>query len=263
MGQLRITVLGCGGSAGVPAAGGNWGRCDPSEPKNERGRCSIMVQSDTTTLVIDTGPEFRIQSNRERVSHIDAVLYTHYHGDHVDGIADLRGYRFRSGKLVPIYADSETLAVFRHKIPHMLESLDPIYPQILEPHEISDEALGRIMRVGDISFIPFEQDHNTCKTLGFRFGDFAYSVDALRLDDAALDVLKGVKTWMVDSTGYHMQDNLVHMNLEQIYAYNAVIGAEKVYLTSLTPAMDYKTVLEETPEGYFPAYDGLTLTAQA
>jgi phosphoribosyl 1,2-cyclic phosphate phosphodiesterase len=262
MGQLKITVLGCGGSAGVPAAGNHWGACDPLEPKNERSRCSILVQSETTSLVIDTGPEFRQQANRADIKHIDAVLYTHYHGDHVDGIADLRGYRFRSKKLVPIYANTETLSVFRRTVPHLLECTDPIYPQILDAHEIPASTYGQSMRIGDIEFIPFEQDHQTCMTLGFRFGDFAYSVDVHKLDKKALDILNGVKTWLVDSTGYHMTDNLVHISLSQIYEYNETIGAQNVILTSLTPAMDYKTLLEETPEGYFPAYDGLTLTAQ-
>lgn len=262
MGQLKVTVLGCGGSAGVPAAGNHWGACDPLEPKNARSRCSILVQSGTTSLVIDTGPEFRQQANREDIKTIDAVLYTHYHGDHVDGIADLRGYRFRSKKLVPVYADAATLTVFKRTVPHLLECTDPVYPQILDAHEITASSFGREMTIGDITFIPFEQDHQTCKTLGFRFGDFAYSVDVLRLEKEALDVLKGVKTWMVDSTGYHMDDNLVHISLKQIYAYNEIIGAQTVILTSLTPAMDYKNLLGETPDGYFPAYDGLTLTAQ-
>lgn len=262
MGELKITVLGCGGSSGVPAAGNHWGVCDPNEPKNARSRCSLMVQSESTTLIIDTGPEFRQQANREDIKKIDAVLYTHYHGDHVDGIADLRGYRFRSQKLVPIYADKPTLDVFRRTVPHLLECTDPVYPQILEAHEIPQHSYGQKMSVGDIDFIPFEQNHQTCKTLGFRFGDLAYSVDVWKLDERALQTLKGIKTWIVDSTGYHMKDNLVHINLEQIYDYNTLIGAETVYLTSLTPAMDYNTLINETPEGYFPAYDGLRLTVR-
>ena len=194
MGQLKITVLGCGGSSGVPAAGNHWGACDPNEPKNERSRCSIMVQSGVTTLVIDTGPEFRQQANRADIKKIDAVIYTHYHGDHVDGIADLRGYRFRSQALVPIYADKTTLEVFRRTVPHLLECTDPIYPQILDPHEIPQKFYGQTMRVGDIDLIPFEQNHQTCTTLGYRFGDFAYSVDVWRLDERAVQTLKSSLT---------------------------------------------------------------------
>ena len=260
MAELKITVLGCGGSAGVPAAGNYWGACDPNEPKNMRSRCSIAVQSGTTTLIIDTGPEFRQQMNREDIRNLDAVLYTHYHGDHVDGIADLRGFRFRNKALVDIYANQETLDVFKQTIPHLLESQHAIYPQILQPHIIKTSEYGAKRNVGDISFIPFEQDHQTCKTLGYRFGNFAYSVDVLKFEEQALSVLKGVETWMVDSTGYHQNDNLVHINLEQIYAYNKIIGAKRVILTSLSLSMDYRTVLKETPDGIEPAYDGMSFT---
>ena len=259
--KLKVTVLGCGGSAGVPAAGNFWGACDPNEPKNRRNRCSIAVQSNDTTLIIDTGPDFRHQINQAGIDNLDAVLYTHYHGDHVDGIADLRGFRFRNKKLVPIYANTETLQVFEKTMPHLLHEQAPVYPQILEAHEIKKEDYGKLMQIGDIDVVPFEQDHFTCMTVGYRFGDFAYSVDVLKLDEAALNILKGVKTWMVDSTGYHMVDNMVHINLEQIYAYNSIIGAERVILTSLSLGMDYQTLLSEIPDDYEPAYDGLILNA--
>lgn len=260
--SLKVTVLGCGGSAGVPAAGNHWGVCDPNEPKNIRSRCSIAVQSDETTLIVDTGPEFRMQMNRENIQNVTAALYSHYHGDHVDGIADLRTFRFRNKALVPIYANDETLEVFARNYPHFLKDGDPIYPQILEPRLIGKSAYAKPMRIGDIDFTPFEQDHTTCKTLGYRFGDFAYSVDIHSIDQYGMAVLKDVKTWLVDAAGYKYTDNMVHINLEQIYAYNEYIKAERVILTSLTLGMDYQTLIDELPEGYEPAYDGLQLTAR-
>lgn len=260
--DLKVTILGCGGSAGVPAAGNYWGACDPNEPRNMRTRCSVAVQSETTTLIIDTGPEFRVQMNRENIQNITAVLYTHYHADHADGIADLRTFRFRNKALVPVYVNDETLDVFGGNFPHLFKDSDPVYPKILEPRLIEKASYGRMMQIGDIGLTPLEQDHTTCKTMGFRFGDLAYSVDVHRLDEAALESLKGIRTWVVDAAGYHQTDTLVHMNLEQIYAYNRIIGAERVYLSSLTLAMDYRTLLDETPEGYEPAYDGLQLTAR-
>jgi len=259
--SLKITILGCGGSAGVPAAGNHWGMCDPYEPKNVRSRCSVAVQSDETTLIIDTGPEFRTQVNRENIQNVTAALYSHYHGDHVDGIADLRTFRFRNKALVPIYANDETLEVFDRNYPHFVNAGDPIYPQILEPRLIKKSAYDKTMVIGDIEVVPFEQDHTTCKSLGYRFGDFAYCVDVQKFEEPALASLKGIKTWVVDAAGYKQTDNLVHINLEQIYAYNKIIGAERVILTSLTLAMDYQSLISELPEGYEPAYDGLQLTA--
>jgi phosphoribosyl 1,2-cyclic phosphate phosphodiesterase len=260
---LKITVLGCGGSAGVPASGNYWGACDPLEPKNNRMRCSIAVQSAQTTLVIDTGPDFRHQVNRANINHVDAVLYTHYHGDHADGMADLRTFRFRSKALVPIYASRETLDVFERTVPHLLHTQEAVYPQILEANEITPQQYGKPMTVGDISFIPFEQDHGTCKTVGYRFGDFAYSVDILDIAPEGIDVLKGVKIWMVDGTGYHQDDNPVHANLNTIYKINKEIGAERVIITSLSLSMDYQTLRSELPPGYEPAYDGLVFEARS
>lgn len=258
MGQLKVTVLGCGGSAGVPASGNYWGVCDPNEPKNRRNRCCLAVQSEHTTLIIDTGPDFRHQVNAANIDQISAVLYTHYHGDHVDGVADLRPFRFRYAQLVPIYATRETLDVFERTIPHLLHDQKPVYPKVLDAHEIKPDDLGLEMTIGDISFIPFLQDHTTCQTLGFRFGDFAYSVDVKALYEDSIDVLMGVKTWLVDAAGYHQNDNMVHMSLDQIYQAKSRIGAERAVLTSLTPAMDYQTVMLETPDGVEPAYDGMS-----
>lgn len=260
--KLKITVLGCGGSAGVPAAGNYWGTCDPNEPKNRRNRCSLAVQSNTANLIIDTGPDFRYQINQADIRDITAVLYTHYHGDHVDGIGDLRGFRFRSKQLVPIYLDQDTLDVFNSNLPHLMgDSGHDVYPQILDPNVITDECYGKPKNIHDVKFVPFLQDHDTCNTVGYRFGDFAYSVDVIRLEKPALETLKGVKTWMVDSTGYHQTDNKVHINLQQIYAYNEIIQAERVILTSLSLGMDYQTLISELPDGYEPAYDGMVFEA--
>lgn len=259
--NLKFTILGCGGSAGVPAAGNHWGVCDPDEPKNRRSRCCLLVESSTTTIVIDTGPEFREQMNRANVQHLDAVFYTHHHSDHVDGVSDLRSYRFRGGKLVPVYLNAETLERFGRSIPHMLEVGEhDIYPPILETHVLGAGHFGRDHQLGDIAYIPFEQDHGTCKSIGYRFGELAYSVDMLDLDDAAIQTLKGVQTWVVDGAGYK-SGNVVHANLDKLYALNEQIGAKDVIITSLTPAMDYQTMAGELPPGYRPAYDGLSLLA--
>ncbi len=262
-GDLKITVLGCGGSAGVPASGNYWGACDPNEPRNNRMRCSIAVQSAQTTIIIDTGPDFRHQVNRAGINNLDAVLYTHYHGDHVDGMADLRTFRFRNKALVSIYANAETLDVFERTVPHLLHMQEMVYPQILEAHEIPIQQYGKKMSVGDISFVPFDQDHTTCRTLGYRFGDFAYSVDMVNIESAGLEALRGVKTWLVDGTGYHQDDNIVHASFNKIYQLNQIVGADRVIITSLSLSMDYRTMLGELPPGYEPAYDGLVFEARS
>ena len=193
--KAQVTILGCGNSSGVPAVGNYWGACDPDEPKNTRTRCSIAVQSDKTTIVIDTGPDFRHQINRENISKLTAVFYTHAHSDHVAGIDDLRVFRFRNKALVPIYANKETLQTLGMRVPYLIDGGDhTLYPPVLEPNEITPAMFGRSMAIGDIEFTPFEQDHGTVMTLGYRFGDFGYSVDIHKLDDRAVETLQGVKT---------------------------------------------------------------------
>ena len=263
MTDLKITILGCGNSTGVPAIGNYWGACDPNEPKNARTRSSLAIQSEDTTLIIDTGPDFRQQMNAADISELDAVLYTHMHGDHVNGIDELRVYKFRQDKLVDVYFDKDSYDDVRTRFHYMFDGgkID-LYPPMLNPHVFKNEEYGQGHTIKSLEFIPFLQDHGTCETVGYRIGSFAYSLDMLTLDDAALEVLKGIRVWVVDAAAYNQDSNKVHANLETIYRLNEKIGAERVILSSLSLSMDYQTLVNELPDGYEPAYDGLTFEVQ-
>ncbi len=256
MTTAKVTVLGCGNSTGVPSIGNYWGACDPDELKNNRTRSSIAVQTETTTIIVDTGPDFRTQLTREKISRLDAVLYTHAHSDHVNGIDELRVMRFRNKALIPAYGDAATIKDLKIRFDYMFAggNMD-LYPPIIDPHVLK---MGKPQKFGDIAYTPFEQDHGSCKSVGYRVGDFGYSVDIYNLDETALKTLKGIKTWIVDAAAYHQEDNAVHANLQTIYRLNEEIGATQVYLSSLTLGMDYKTLCEELSQGYAPAYDGLS-----
>lgn len=256
--SLDITILGCGNSTGVPAIGNYWGKCDPNEPKNHRMRCSILVKSEKTTLLIDTGPDFKHQINRTDVEMIDAVLFTHEHSDHTQGMDELRMIRHRSGAEVPIYGDQATINELTHRFKYLFYGGESdIYPPIVEPYVFKNTDFGADFTVGDITFVPFIQDHGTCETVGYRFGDFGYSVDLLTLNEQAIEILKGIDVWVVDCAGYGHESNPVHANLEEVMRLNEQIGAKRVYLSSLTLAADYQTLLKELPDGYLPAHDGL------
>lgn len=256
---VKLTVLGCGNSAGTPTIGNYWGNCDPDNPKNRRTRASIAVQSDQTTLVIDTGADFKEQVNRANITRFDAILYTHAHADHIAGMDELRVVRNRTKQMVEIYGNQATIDELRERFNYMFVEKARIYPKVFNDHIITDEQLGQPMTIGDIEFTPFGQDHGTMQSLGFRFGDIAYSTDMVDLDQDALETLKGVKTWIVDAAGYKMEKNVVHCTLRDLYALNDIVQAERVYITHLTPLMDYETLLRETPDGYEPAYDGLSI----
>lgn len=199
--------------------------------------------------------------NRENVTQLDGVLYTHSHSDHVNGIDELRAFRFRNKALVPAYGNAETMEDLRHRFPYLFNGgRHELYPPVIEAHELNETHFGKPQILGGIPFIPFEQDHGTCTSLGYRFGDTAYSVDILTLEEEALKTLRGIKTWIVDAAAYRQDTNPLHANLETIYKLNEKIGAEAVYLSSLSLPMDYKTLCNELPPGYYPAYDGLRLT---
>jgi phosphoribosyl 1,2-cyclic phosphate phosphodiesterase len=261
--NLKITILGCGDSAGVPRIGGDWGNCDPTNPKNRRTRPSIMVQSNTTTIIVDTGPDFGLQLTREKIQKIDAVLYTHDHADHVTGIDDLRIIQGRIGHQIPIYLDSTTYKVLSERYGYIFNQTSPYYPVVVEPHVFSESDFGQVHRIGDIEFIPFQQDHGQGNiSLGFRFGDFGYSTDMRDLDDKALSVLKGVKNWVADCADYAHGHATLHANLPTVQRLNAIIGAEKVYLTHLKMFYDFNIMDGELPEAFTPSYDGMVILAK-
>lgn len=257
---LKLTILGCGSSAGTPAIGGFWGKCDPNEPKNRRRRACVLVQSAKTNIVIDTGADFREQMNDMGIMQLDAAILTHAHGDHVHGIDDLRAYRLRTDKLVPVYGNRATIDELKDRFQYLfIEQPNTPYPQIAQEYVIENDILGTEISINDITFTPFEQDHGTCKSLGFRFKNLAYSTDMLDLDENAFNTLNGIDTWIIDGAGYHMEKNIVHCTLNEVYRLNEIVKAQRVIVTNLTPGMDYKTLCEELPDGYEPAYDGMVI----
>lgn len=259
---LKFTILGCGNSSGTPSVGNYWGVCDPNEPKNRRNRACLAVQSDETTVIIDTGADFRHQMNNFNISHLDGVFYTHHHSDHCHGIDDLRSMFFRDDRQsIPCYGHAESFDEIIQKFKYLFHGGDNerYYPPMLDARIFDKGDYGRLMSFRDIDFIPLEMQHGSCTSVGYRFGDLSYCVDMKSLDQAALDTLKGTRIWIVDGAGYHQDDNDVHANLSALYEYNEYIGAQKVYVTCLSSLMDYKTLSEELPKGFYPAYDGLVL----
>lgn len=258
--SLKITILGCGNSSGVPAVGNYWGQCDPNEPKNRRFKCALAVQSKDTSIVIDTGADFRTQMNTFDINDLDGVFYTHQHSDHCHGIDDLRSFFFRKGRqTIPVYGRETALEDIKSRFGYLFEggNHDYFYPVILEANTFGHKQFGQNQTFQDISYIPFEMDHGTCTSVGYRFGDVSYCVDMKRLDDKALDVIKGSKIWIVDGAGYTNPDNDVHADLDALFSYNEYVQAEQVYVTCLSSLMDYQTLLDDLPKGFFPAYDGL------
>ncbi len=248
---MKVTVLGCGTSGGVPSITGNWGRCDPAEPKNRRRRVSILVEQGPASLVVDTSPDFREQCISAKVQRLDGVLFTHDHADHCHGIDDLRGIAGVMRQRVPVYADPRTLGTLSRRFSYIFQGAGG-YPAICEGHEI-----GGPFEVAGVGVVPFRQIHGDIESLGFRFGPVAYSTDLNDLPDESFDILDGVKVWIVDALRHTPHPS--HAHLERTLGWIARLKPERAILTHMTWEMDYASLRAELPDGVEPAFDGMVI----
>jgi phosphoribosyl 1,2-cyclic phosphate phosphodiesterase len=261
---LKVTILGSGSSGGVPRIGGaegrgEWGACDPNEPRNRRRRCSILVERGATQVLVDTTPDLREQLIDARVSRLDAVLMTHDHADQSHGIDDLRMVAQNMMRRVDVYGADETMRALTDRFGYCFKGAGG-YPAVLQAHtierpfrEFSIDGSG-----GPVPVLAFDQDHGTMVSQGFRFGPIAYSADVFDLDDAAFDALKGVECWIVDALRY--RPHATHAHLEKTLAWIARLQPRRAVLTNLHVDLDYQTLRKSLPRNVEPAYDGLVLT---
>jgi phosphoribosyl 1,2-cyclic phosphate phosphodiesterase len=252
---MRVTMLGCGASTGVPAIGPNWGSCDPTDPRNRRRRASVLVEVGPVAILIDTSPDLREQLIDARVRRLDAVVMTHAHADHLHGIDDLRELNRLMGQAIPIWADAATLAEIRRRFGYVLEPVSEpgrYYKPALAAHEI----IGRFA-IGGIDIVPFAQDHGFSTTLGFRIGPMAYSTDVTALDDDAFAAIAGVELWIVDCA--RRRRHPTHSHLEQTLAWIARVCPRRAVLTHMDQTLDYRELSTILPAGVEPGQDGLVI----
>lgn len=263
----RVRVLGCGSSGGVPRVGGLWGNCDPDNPRNVRRRCGILVErtgkEGVTRILVDTPPDLRMQLLDAGVGVVDAVLYTHEHADHTHGIDDLRQVAFNSEKRVDVFMSER---VWNHIVPKFSYCFEAppggLYPPILNACELNAfQPLTISGKGGDIEVLPMNQQHGSIRSLGFRFGDFAYSTDVNDFPAATIEKLQGTKIWIVDALRY--QTHRTHFNVEAALAWIERIGPDRAYLTNMHHDLDYETLLRSLPPHVEPAYDGLSFEINA
>lgn len=258
---MKVTILGCGPSSGVPLVTGNWGDCNPDNPRNFRSRPSIVIEQDGFRVLIDTSPDLRMQLLRNNINTIDAVLYTHDHADHVMGIDDLRGIWRQRGALIDVFGPADVMQSLKKRFGYLFKDVqDPfdLYKPILNPHNL-DGAFS----VGPFgSVVPFEQDHGICASWGFRFGKFAYSTDVVDLNEDALDALDGVDTWVVDCLR-NGPPHPTHANLEITLSWVRRLGVRHAILTHMNFQSDYDAMAEACPDGVEPAYDGMVLELES
>ena len=261
MSLLKVTVLGCGGSGGVPLLGGAdhrgaWGFCDPTEPRNRRTRSSIVVQAaDGTTLLVDAGPDLRAQLLANGIGRIDAVLLTHAHADHVLGIDELRIMNRIMGQQLPLYATERTLAEVTRRFDYAFR---PPTPGFFRPSlEARSVEPGQVVEIAGFGVRLFSQDHRVMETLGLRIGDFGYSTDVVEMPEPGFTALAGVQDWMVGC--FQRAPHPVHAHVEKAVAWAERIGARRTVLTHMGPDLDWQWMQGALPAGVEPGFDGMVL----
>lgn len=262
--RLRLTILGCGSSPGVPRIVGDWGACDPANPRNRRLRAAALVErvkpdGRVTRVAIDTGPDFREQMIAARVTSLDAVVYTHPHADHIHGIDDLRGYVLAQKRLMDIYADEPTTLRLREAFAYCFATPSGSkYPPIVAPHIISHAETFTIDgEGGPLTFTPLPQIHGDIRSLGFRIGPFAYCSDVSDFPDETVPLLAKLKVLVIDALQYRPHPS--HFSLGEALEWIVRLGPERAVLTHMHTPLDYTIVENETPENVFPAYDGMVI----
>ena len=265
MGEYVFTILGCGSSGGVPRLGGNWGNCNPDEPKNRRQRCSMLVERVTdqgkTSVLIDSSPDLRNQLLNANVGGLAAVVYTHDHADHVHGIDDLRMIVFNMRKRLPIWADEATQKTLRQRFGYTFEQVPgTLYKPILEMNNMT----GPVSITGDggtVTLSPFLVDHGPIQSNGFRIGDLVYLPDISDMNDTAWDMVQSLDIWIIDAL--RREPHPTHSHLAKTLQWIERAAPKHAVLTNMHNDLDYATVCAETPDYITAAYDGMQIRLPA
>jgi len=258
-GELEVVILGCGSSGGVPRGDGDWGACDPAEPKNYRTRCSSLIRrhgpDGVTSVLIDTSPDLRAQMLAADVRHVDAVLYTHDHADQVHGIDDLRVFAMRTRRRIPAWMDEATRAALIGRFPYIFRSQEG-YPAILDEMAIPSHGVqwGVSGAGGDVPVVTFDQAHGPIRSVGYRLGPVAYSSDVSDLDDGAIEAVRGCELWIVDALRW--TPHPTHAHVDRTLEWIARSGIKRAVLTNLHLDLDYNALKAAVPANVDVAFDG-------
>ncbi|HYI63655.1 MAG TPA: MBL fold metallo-hydrolase [Allosphingosinicella sp.] len=250
---MKVRILGCGTSSGVPRVGGDWGQCDRAEPRNRRRRVSILVSYGETRILVDTSPDLREQLLDAEVSDIEAVIWTHDHADHCHGIDDLRQLYFSRGRPVAGYARPDALDLLRRRFGYAFEGFGG-YPAVVEAN-----LLPNHVNLGGISVRAVDQPHGPITSAGLRFDagglSIGYSTDFNILTDDMATVFEGLDLWIVDAL--RRRPHPTHPHLADTLEWIRALAPKRAILTHMDNSMDYRTLCAELPAGVEPGFDGM------
>ena len=264
--SLRFTILGCGSSMGVPRVALGWGDCDPNEPKNRRRRCALLIErahspDKVTRILVDCGPDLREQLIEAKVEWLDGVLITHEHADHTHGLDDLRPLFVHKRRQVDTWLDEPTSRALHARFGYcFMTPPGSGYPPILKEHRL---VPGQTITIhgpgGPIDVLPILQSHGDIPSLGFRFGDVAYSTDLKSLPPESVAALAGLDVWIVDAL--RRAPHPSHFNLDESLSWIERIKPKRAILTDMHTDLDYAQLRASLPPHIEPGFDGLTFDA--
>ena len=257
--NIKITVLGTGTSVGIPALGKlGWGNCDPSNPKNRRQRCSVLIQNENTTILVDAGPDIKNQLIEHNIKKLDAVFITHQHSDHISGLDELRPFYFYNREKIKIYTNLETSNFLLTRFNYLFEKSESSQSYFSPPLELKHIEYFEELNINDINIKSIKQNHGVIDTLGFIFNDkFGYCTDVVDFPNNSFSSLYNLKVLII--TGLRESPHLAHAHFELSFNWISKLKPEIAYLTHLSPESDHDVVTKLCPPNVYPAYDGLTL----
>ena len=264
--SLTITILGCGSSGGVPRVGQGWGACDPTNPKNRRRRCSILVEraaetdGAATNLLVDTSPDLRDQLLDTGVARLDGIVLTHLHADHTHGIDDVRPLVIHMRRRIDVFMDAVTSAVVSNRFDYIFQTPPGSqYPAICNEQRIVDGQDFEIAGPGGaISVTPFRLDHGDIDAMGLRFGACAYTPDVIAIPEASRRFLVDLDLWIIDALRYARHPT--HLSLAEALEWIDRLKPRRAVLTNMHTDLDYEGLRQNLPAHIEPAYDGMRLS---
>jgi len=251
---MQVTFLGTGTSTGIPMIGCECDICTSDDPRNNRTRCSVFIEVNGIRIVIDTGPDFRLQMLREHFDDVDAVLFTHPHKDHMAGLDDIRPVNYLKKKRIDVYANKLTGDRLKKEYPYLFDGAYPGVPLI----NLVEIGVGAF-EVNGIKVIPIPAKHGDMDVLGFRIGDFTYLTDANYISDESIDLIRGSRVFVINAL--RLKSHYSHFTLPEALEIIKKVGANTSYLTHLSHMMGLHAKVEkEMPENVLLSYDGLKVT---